>query len=138
MDPLLTALGIPNSKLEILADTEETDIKVQAESGGEMIEEQGVGKKGQEVKVELEEWEEVEPPEEAEVELPEGEEVGLPEGEEVGLPEGAEVELQKEAEAMKEEEVRVKEKRKRETGTEQREKDLKKKMQKFKRFQNKL
>ena len=53
MDPLLTALGIPNSKLEILA--EETGIEVQAESGGEMIEEQGVGKKGQEVKVELEE-----------------------------------------------------------------------------------
>ena len=40
MDPLLIAPVIPNSKLEIPA--EETGIEVQAESGGEITEEQGV------------------------------------------------------------------------------------------------
>ena len=40
MDPLLIAPGIPNSKLEIPA--EETGIEVQAESGGEITEEQGI------------------------------------------------------------------------------------------------
>ena len=99
MDPLLIAPGIPNSKLEIPA--EETGIEVQAESGGEITEEQGVEKKGQEVEVELEEWEGVgHLGKEAEAEHPEKEEVGH-------LEEEAEVNLQKEAEAMKEEEVKA-------------------------------
>ena len=53
--PLLKTLVITKSKLETLAETEEEDLEVQAESGGEITEEQGVEKKGQEVEVELEE-----------------------------------------------------------------------------------
>ena len=40
MDPLLRAHGVPKSQLKIPA--EETDIEVQAELGGEIIEEPGV------------------------------------------------------------------------------------------------